>query len=62
MTGIFKARLVPLNKVWPEIPTYQDFRPIAILSSMFKVLELRFIPKLAEYMKERMDVNLIGFV
>ena len=47
LQSIFNARLVPLNKVWPAIPNYNEFRPIAILSAMYKFLELRFLPKLA---------------
>jgi hypothetical protein len=62
MQPIFKARLVPLNKAWPNIPTWCDFRPIAIISAMYKYLELRFLPKLSLYMKKHMDINQIGFV
>ncbi len=42
----FEARLIPLNKVWPDIPQADQFRPIVVLSPMFKWLELRFLHKL----------------
>ena len=51
----FKARLVPLNKVHPDIPKDGEFRPIIILSPLYKFLELRFLPKLQRYMSNRMD-------
>ena len=41
-----KAKLVPLNKVLPEIPKDREFRPIIVLSPLYKFLELRFLPKL----------------
>ena len=52
---IFKARLVPLNKKWPDIPNSDEFRPIAILSHFFKFLELRFADKLHDYLINKMD-------
>jgi hypothetical protein len=52
---IFKARLVPLNKKWPDIPSKDDFRPIAIISHLYKFLELRFANKLQDYLSNRMD-------
>ena len=47
---IFEARLVLLNKVWPDIPNHNEFRPIVILSPIYKYIELRFADKLQEYM------------
>lgn len=58
----FKVELIPLNKVWPQIPLQDQFRPIAIESAIFKFIELRFLPKLNEYLSMRMDRNQIGFV
>ena len=46
LKSIFKARLVPLNKKWPDIPKPDEFRPIAIISHLFKFIELRFMIKL----------------
>ena len=43
---IFRARLIPLNKVYPEIPRYNQFRPIVVLSAAYKYLEARFLPAL----------------
>jgi len=43
---IFEARLVPLNKKYPDIPNHEDFRPIAILSHLYKYMELRFMEKI----------------
>lgn len=38
----FEARLVPLNKAWPDIPAVDQFRPIVVLSPLYKFLERRF--------------------
>jgi len=56
------ARLIPLNKVWPKIPGINDFRPIIVLSAIFKFLELRFLPKLQCYLSQKMDKCQTGFV
>ena len=50
LSSIFEARLCPLNKVWPEIPSRAEFRPIVILSPMFKFLEIRFLARLNGYL------------
>ena len=57
MKKVFEAHLIPLNKNYPNIPSYDQFRPIVILSPMFKLLELRFKAKLQKYLKNKMDVN-----
>ena len=54
---IGEARLVPLNKVWPLIPKQSEFRPIIILSSLFKFMELQFLPNLHKYNLEKLDRN-----
>ena len=59
---IFEARLVPLNKKYPDIPSYEEFRPIAILSHLFKYLELRFMEKIQNYLLNKMDKRQNGFV
>lgn len=58
----FEARLIPLNKVWPDIPREEQFRPIVVLSPLFKWLELRFLPKLSSYLTNELDSNQTGFV
>jgi hypothetical protein len=52
-----EARLIPLNKEYPNIPSREQFRPIVVLSIMFKWLELRFLKKLNEYMVDKLDKN-----
>ena len=47
---IFEARIIPLNKVWPDIPKIDQFRPIIILSHAYKWLELRFLYKIQRYL------------
>jgi Reverse transcriptase (RNA-dependent DNA polymerase) len=57
-----KARLVSLNKKWPQIPGPLDFRPITVLSPLFKWLESRFLQKLNTYLLENMEKSQTGFV
>jgi len=58
----FETRLVPLNKVHPNIPKSNQFRPIIIQSPNLKLLEARFQPKLTNYMRERLHLGQTGFV
>jgi len=44
-----QARLIPLNKAYPGIPTRSQFRPIVVLSPLFKWLELRFLKLLQDF-------------
>ena len=46
LNKIFYARLVLLNKVWPDIPNEEEFRPIVIVSPLFKYLEIRIAEKI----------------
>ena len=46
LKDLFEARLIPLNKVLPDIPNDDQFRPITVLSAMYKFVEMRFLPKL----------------
>ena len=48
------GRLVPLNKVHPEVPKPDEMRPIIALSPILKLLESRFREKLENYMIETM--------
>ena len=51
-----------IYKVWPNIPTEDNFRPVVVLSAMYKFMELRFLPKLQNYLSLRLDKNQTGFV
>ena len=53
---------MPLNKVWPDIPKADQFRPIVIESPLYKFIELRFYYKLRRYLKFGLDRNQTGFV
>ena len=48
----FKARLVLLNKAHPNIPREGEFRPIAIISHLYKFMQLRFTGKLKSNLKK----------
>ena len=58
----FTSRLVPLNKVFPNILTRKQMRPILVCSSLQKLLESRFLPKLMDYLKNKLNKSQIGFV
>ena len=48
------SRLVPLNKVFPNTPNRKQMRPILICSPLQKLLEARFLPKLTNYMNDKL--------
>lgn len=54
---LFEARLIPLNKEYPEIPKADKFRPITVLSPMYKWMSLRFYLKVRDYIKNKLDSN-----
>ena len=56
------GRLIPLNKVHPEIPRPDEMRPIITLSLISKLVESRFREKLENYMTEQMTPCQVGFV
>ena len=56
------TRLIPLNKVFPNVPTRKDLRPIAVQSPMVKLLEARFLQKLQDYLNFRLDRSQTGFI
>ncbi len=60
--NIWTGRVIPLNKVHPEIPDSSQFRPIVVQSIILKILEARFLPKLNKYMIERLTPSQTGFV
>ncbi len=43
---IFESKLIPLNKVHPEVPSVSQMRPIVATNVLFKILELRFSEEL----------------
>ena len=56
------TRLIPLNKVFPNIPTRKELRPIAVQSPIVKLLEARFLPKLQNYLNTKLDRSQTGFI
>ena len=62
MEDTWDARLVPLNKVFPQTPTRGQLRPIIIQSPIVKILEARFSKKLHEYLDNKLDRAQVGFV
>ena len=53
---------MPLNKVFPDVPTRKQMRPITISSPFQKIQEARFLDKLNAYMIDRMTPCQTGFV
>ena len=62
LSETWNTRLVPLNKVFPEIPTRKEMRPIAVQSPLIKLLEARFLPDLQRYLNRKLDRSQIGFI
>ncbi len=62
MQKTWDTRLVPLNKVFPNVPTRKELRPIAIQSALVKTLECRFLEKLQEYLNTKLDRSQTGFI
>jgi len=58
----FETRLIPLNKVHPNVPSKKDCRPIAVSSALVKLLESRLRRKLEDYMTHRLHRGQTGFV
>ena len=58
----FETRLIPLNKVHPEIPGPKDCRPVAVCSNLIKLIESRPRRELDTYMTERLHRGQTGFV
>jgi len=56
------SRLLPLNKVFPEMPTRKQMRAILIGSALQKLLEARFLQKLTNYMTDKLTPSQTGFV
>jgi len=60
--NIWEARMVPLNKVFPQNPTRTQLRPIMVQSVIVKAVEARFLNKLQDYLTYRLDRSQTGFV
>jgi len=58
----WNTRLVPLNKVFPQIPTRKEMRPIAVQNPLVKLLESRFLPDLQKYLNKNLDRSQTGFM
>jgi len=59
---LLQGRLIPLNKKFPKTPMVEEVRPIVIMSSLIKFMELRLAPKLSQYMVEKLHRSQVGFV
>ena len=64
MTGedIWAGRLIPLNKISPKTPNRKQMRPILVQSPIVKLLEARFLPKLQNYLVNKLVPSQTGFV
>lgn len=58
----FKSRLIPLNKNFPKMPGPKDFRPIIISSPVVKLLEALLLPKIRDYLSQKLYRGQVGFV
>ena len=62
---ILKTKLVPLNKIFPKVPSKDDMRPICVTSSLFKLIEARFTAKLTQAfisLKDPLAKAQVGFI
>ena len=57
MLKLGETKLIPLDKVYPKIPKNDEFKPIIVLSIMYKLLEFRFLKKLNYYLLQHLDRN-----
>ena len=56
------SRLLPLNKIFPNIPNRKQMRPILICGPLQKLLEARFLPKLMDYLENKLIPCQTGFI
>ena len=56
-----EGRLIPLNKVSPDIPKPSEYRPIGVASTIWKAVEARLSNKLSEYVEKNMIKEQVGF-
>jgi hypothetical protein len=57
-----RARLVPLNKVYPRTPKVSEYRPIVITSPIIKFLEQFIRDDLTNYAKTQLHQWQFGFI
>lgn len=50
----FESRLIPLNKLHPNIPTRRDMRPIIVTSPLVKLIEAGIMPDLTKYLVQKL--------
>ena len=58
---MFNERLCPLNQKWPQITENNEFRPILVLSPLFRFLELKYLLKRNQYLTKKIDKKQICF-
>jgi len=58
----FETKIIPLNKVHPQIPSNKDCRPIAVQSPIVKLMESRLKSKLDNYMTQKVHPGQTGFI
>jgi len=58
----FEARLIPLNKIHPKIPSRKDIRPIVVNSPLVKLIESGIMPELSTYLIKKLHPGQTGFV
>lgn len=51
-----------LNKKFPKVPNFTEYRPIIIQSPVIKFLEGYIRPSLRQYGKDRMQWQQFGFI
>jgi hypothetical protein len=57
-----RSRLVCLNKDYPKIGNYRNYRPITVSSLVVKFLEGYIMKSLRKYAKEQMNREQFGFI
>ena len=59
---IWDSKLIPLNKVFPNVLSRKGLRPIAVQSPLVKLLEGRFLHKLRDYLNKKLNKSQTGFI
>ncbi|CAD8098795.1 unnamed protein product [Paramecium sonneborni] len=56
-----QMRLIPINKISPNIPNKEQIRPIVVMSHVIKMIELFYEERLKEYVSYYINPEQIGF-
>jgi hypothetical protein len=56
------GRLVCLNKKYPKLPTIQDYRPIVVLSPIYKFIEGYIMNSLRSHARAGISLDQYGFI